>query len=252
MTDPLSLIAIFIIAGFLHGISGLGFPLVTTAALVSVYPLPHVIILVLFPTMAMNLISWLAGGGKSLKQNAIYYLRHYWLLALTALAGSLFGARLLTWLNPAYLMLMLAMVIWFYVGTALLGRRIHLPQTRPVLIAVGLIAGMVGGATNAMSPILLMYLLSASDDKNTIAKVGNLCYLIGKVAQIIVLHRPILALSTHDWAFIFSLTAVSIVALIGGIRLRRHLPQARFRQLILAILTLLGGKVGWQGIQSFL
>jgi uncharacterized membrane protein YfcA len=44
---------------------------------------------------------------------------------------------------------------------------------------------------------------------------------------------------------------MSIVALLVGIRLRRYLPQARFRQLILVILTILGIRVGWQGVTAF-
>ena len=48
------------------------------------------------------------------------------------------------------------------------------------------------------------------------------------------------------------LSVVSVVALLVGIRLRRYLPQARFRQLILVIITLLGIRVGWQGITALL
>ena len=116
----------------------------------------------------------------------------------------------------------------------------------------GLLAGVIGGATNAMSTILMMYLLSASDDKNTIAKVGNMCYFLGKVAQIIVLREPIMALSSGEWQLITLLSVLSIAALLVGIRLRRYLPQARFRQLILLILIVLGIRVGWQGITALL
>lgn len=249
--DEILLIATFIAAGLLHGITGIGITLVTTAALASSFGLPHAIVMVLFPAMIINAMSWLLGGGRSIWQNLTHYLRQYWLLALTSLAGSLIGAKLLVWVNPAYLMIMLAGVIGFYVLTAITGRRITLPDTPPVLIGIGLIAGVIGGATNAMSPILLMYLLSASDDKNTIAKVGNLCYFLGKVAQIIVLREPIMALSSPEWLLIGILTGASIVALLVGIRLRQYLPQERFRQLILLILTLLGLKVGWQGLSFF-
>ena len=174
------------------------------------------------------------------------------MLALTSLLGSLLGAKLLLWIDSAYILLMLAAVIGSFVISSVLGKQIRLPNTKPVLIMVGLSAGIIGGATNAMSTILMMYLLSASDDKNTIAKVGNMCYFLGKIAQIIVLREPIMALSSGEWQMITFLTVLSIVALLVGIRLRRYLPQARFRQLILLILTVLGVRVGWQGISAFL
>ncbi|WP_296238230.1 sulfite exporter TauE/SafE family protein [Psychrobacter sp. UBA5136] len=251
-TQTLLLLAIFALASLLHGISGLGVTLVTTTALASIYPLPHAIVLVIFPSLLLNAMTWLAGGGRSIWQNFIYYGRRYWLLALTSLLGSMLGAKLLLWIDSAYILLVLAAVIGFYVSSSLLGKQIRLPNTKSVLIIVGFSAGIIGGATNAMSTILMMYLLSASDDKNTIAKVGNMCYFLGKLAQIIVLREPIMALSSGEWQLIAILCGLSIAALLVGIRLRRYLPQARFRQLILLILTVLGIRVGWQGITALL
>ena len=250
-TQTLLLIAVFALASLLHGISGLGVTLVTTTALASMYPLPYAIVLVIFPSLLLNAMTWLVGGGRTIWQNFIYYGRRYWLLALTSLLGSILGAKLLLWVDSAYILLALAVVIGFYVISSLLGKQIRLPATKPVLIFVGFSAGIIGGATNAMSTILMMYLLSASNDKNTITKVGNMCYFLGKIAQIIVLREPIIALSGSEWQLITFLTALSIVALLIGIRLRHYLPQARFRQLILVILTVLGVRVGWQGISAF-
>ncbi len=251
-TQTLLLVAVFALASLLHGISGLGVTLVTTTALASMYPLPYAIVLTIFPSLLLNAMTWLAGGGRTIWQNFIYYGRRYWLLALTSLLGSILGAKLLLWVDSAYILLVLAAVIGFYVISSLLGKQIRLPDTKPVLIAVGFSAGLIGGATNAMSTILMMYLLSASDDKNTVAKVGNMCYFLGKIAQIIVLREPIMALSSGEWQIIVLLSVLSIVALLVGIRLRRYLPQARFRQLILVILTVLGIRVGWQGIAAIL
>ena len=251
-TQMLVLTLIFALASLLHGISGLGATLVTTTALASMYPLPYAIVLVIFPSLVVNIMTWLAGGERSVWQNFIYYGRRYWLLALTSLLGSILGAQLLLWINSAYILLMLAAVIGFYVTSSVLGKQIRLADTKPMLIAVGFGAGVIGGSTNAMSTILMMYLLSASDDKNTIAKVGNMCYFLGKVAQIIVLREPIMALSSGEWQLIALLSVISIVTLLVGIRLRRYLPQARFRQLILLILIVLGIRVGWQGITALL
>lgn len=251
-TQMLILTLIFAMASLLHGISGLGVTLVTTTALASIYPLPHAIVLVIFPSILLNAMTWLSGGGRTIWQNFTYYGRRYWLLVLTSLLGSILGAKLLLWIDSAYILLTLAAVIAFYVISSLLGKQIRLPDTKPVLIMVGFSAGVIGGATNAMSTILMMYLLSASDDKNTIAKVGNMCYFLGKVAQIIVLREPIMALSSGEWQLITLLSVISIVTLLVGIRLRRYLPQARFRQLILLIVTVLGIRVGWQGITALL
>ncbi len=247
-SENLLLTIIFTVASLLHGISGIGVTLVSTTALASMYSLQHAIILIIFPSLALNLMTWLIGGGRSMGENFRYYLKHYWLLALMSLLGSLLGVKLLLWVDSSYILVLLAAVIAFYVISNALGKRIILPATTPVLIVTGLIAGIIGGSTNAMSTILLMYLLGSSDDKNTIAKVGNMCYLLGKVAQIIVLRESLIALPKADWLLIALLTTVSLVSLLIGIRLRHYLSQDRFRQLVLIILTFLGLRVGWQGI----
>ncbi len=267
-SQNLIIIILFAIASILHGISGIGVTLVTTTGLASLYPFQTAIIFSLFPSLALNAMTWLIGNG-TIRHNFVYYLRNYWLLAVMSLLGSVIGAKLILWMDSAYLQIMLSIVIAFYVIKSLFSsgwfsnvrfasrsgkvpskKVIKLPATKPVLIATGLIAGIVGGATNAMSSVLMMYLLSMSNDKDTIAKVGNMCYLLGKLAQIFVLYQPIKALSTGEWGLIAVLTLVSMVFLLMGIRLRKYLPQHRFRQLILVILTILGLKVGWQGVMG--
>ena len=71
------LLAIFGFASLLHGISGLGVTLVTTTALASLYPLPHAIVLVIFPSLLLNAMTWLSGGGRSVWQNLTYYGKRY-------------------------------------------------------------------------------------------------------------------------------------------------------------------------------
>ena len=250
--EQLLLPFIFAVGSLLHGITGIGVTLVTTGSLASMYPLQRAIILTIFPSFALNLMTWLIGGERSVWGNFTYYLKHYWLLALMSLLGSILGVKLLMWVDSSYILLLLAAVIAFYVISNALGKKIILPATTPVLIATGLIAGIVGGSTNAMSTILLMYLLGSTDDKNTIAKVGNMCYLLGKVAQIIVLRDSLIALPTSDWLLIGLVTTVSVIFLLFGIRLRHYLSQHRFRQLVLVILTVLGLRVGWQGITGLM
>lgn len=242
---------VFAVASLLHGIAGLGVTLITTTALASEHEFAYAIVLSLFPALVLNAMSWLYGGG-TMWHNFMYYLHHYWLLAVMSFIGSVLGAMLIVWINANYLMMLLAMVVGFYVLMDTTGRQIQLSATRSTLIVVGLFAGIIGGATNAMSSVLLMYLLSVSDDKHTIAKVGNMCYLLSKIAQIIVLKDNILALSIGTWGVIVGLTVVSVLFLMLGIRLRYYLPQRRFRQLILLILTLLGIKVGWQGLAGLM
>lgn len=251
MKFELWLIALFAIASILHGIAGMGFPLITIGALSGVYGLTSAIVLVLVPTAVLNLIAWIGGQGGAW-HNFTFYLKKYWLLTAISIIGSALGAYLLLVVNSAYLMLALAIIVLWYATTSLLGRKIRLPNTTVSLVTIGFIAGVVGGATNAMSSVLLMYLLSMTDDKEAIIKVGNLCYFVNKLVQVIVLKDVILAVEPATWAVIMGLTVVSVVGILVGVRLGRRVSAEKFRTLILWVLIGLGIKVGWQGIQGIL
>lgn len=92
-------------------------------------------------------------------------------------------------------MLALGIVVLWRAITSLMDKKIVLPNTTTSLVVIGFIAGVVGGATNAMSSVLLMYLLSMTDDKDTIIKVGNLCYFVNKIVQAIVLKEVLIEVS---------------------------------------------------------
>ena len=103
------------VAALLHGLSGFGFPMMSTAVLSSQYPLSLAVTLVIFPCLLLNLLMLNADPQHSLLQSIRYYLKHYWPLILSSLIGSLFGVKLLLWLNEGYLKLLLGTVIIFYV-----------------------------------------------------------------------------------------------------------------------------------------
>lgn len=244
------LIPLFVIASVLHGIAGMGFPLITIGALSGIYGLTNAIILVLVPTAVLNLIAWLGGGTGGLWHNFSFYLKKYWLLTTVSIVGSALGAYLLLIVNQAYLMLSLGVIVLWYATTSLLGKKITLPNTTVWLVIIGFVAGVVGGATNAMSSVLLMYLLSMTDDKQTIIKVGNLCYFVNKLVQVIVLKDVVMTVELSTWLLILGLTVLSVLGILLGAKWGKHLPSDKFRVLILWVLIGLGLKVGWQGVQG--
>lgn len=248
LTLEVWLIALFLVASLLHGIAGMGFPLITIGALSSPYGLAEAIIIVLIPTAVLNLIAWLFGNG-SIWHNFSHYLRKYWMLIVVSVIGSALGVYLLLVMNSAYLMLTLAVAVLWYAIMSLLGKKIVLPNNLVSLMIIGLVAGVIGGATNAMSSVLLMYLLSISDDKFTIIKLGNLCYFVNKLVQAIILKDAIMSVPSQTWVVIAFLTVLSVVGIVLGGRLGSCLPKEKFRLLTLVILLLLGIKVGYQAVQ---
>ncbi|CDG22387.1 conserved membrane protein of unknown function [Xenorhabdus poinarii G6] len=233
---------LFITAALLHGISGIGFPIASTAALSLFMPFKEAVILALWPTLLVNVWSVVSGGKVGI------ILRKYSLLALFSLLGSFVGAKLLLLVNPAYLQLLMSGIIIFYIINSLCRKNQRLPDNVVVLALFGLVAGIIGGATNAMSPILMMCLLSMSQNHHEIARAANLCFLLGKISQLVVLHQEAFALFSSEYLWVvLILTALSLLSLIIGTRLRTKISPLYFRRFVLIIL---GGLAGVSAIQS--
>ena len=242
MLSMLMIPAIFAIASMFHGLTGIGVTLIATTALASFYPMSHVLLLTVMPCLVINLVVFLEGG------NIGYYLKKYWLLVFTSFVGSLIGTKLVFLIAPHYLLIGLGLLIVGYVLTQFLasqtGKNIRLPNNQPSLIFSGLVAGVLGGATNAMSPLLVMYLLSATEDsldpKTELIKASNLCYVVGKIAQLIVLWQGFVSLPTTELGVIGVATLLSLLCLYIGFYFRHKISQKMFKNMTLVILLLLG------------
>ncbi|SFN47070.1 sulfite exporter TauE/SafE family protein [Xenorhabdus japonica] len=238
---------LFIIAALLHGISGIGFPIASTTALSLFMPLKEAVVLALWPTLLVNVLSVIFGGRIS------KILYKYGLLAFFSLVGSFFGAKLLFLMNPAYLQLLLSGVIVFYIINNTCSSHFHLPENPIILSFFGLAAGIIGGATNAMSPILIMCLLAMSNDRHEIARAANLCFLLGKISQLLVLRHEAFELFSSDYlCSVVILTALSLLSLFIGTRLRSCISLQHFRWLVLILLGILAMVSTIQAIRTLI
>lgn len=248
---------IFIVAAILHGITGMGFPLLGTSALTFVMPLSKVVALVALPSLLMSLLVLCSNNKKSFWQEIVCYLKTYQLLAISSVIGSILGVKLLLVLPISWLFVLMASVTLYYSLNGLLGiykktKTIQVVANSKNMIIFGILAGIIGGATNAISPILLIFLFSETDDKNRIAKASNLCYLLAKIVQIYMLKDQYLLLNNREYGLIFLLTILSIIGLYIGIWLRNKISETVFKQLVFGILFILALKIGYNGFVGVL
>lgn len=245
MTQAL-LLLVFALAGVVHGMTGIGVTLIATAVLAILYPLPHAMTLAVLPCLVITAVVFWQGG------NIRYYLQKYWLLAITSFIGSVLGTKLLLIMPANVLLIAMGAVVIGYVASQLTGKTLHITPNRTNTVIFGLLAGVVGGATNAMSSVIVIYLLSAlpanEGSKIEFVKASNLCYLVSKLAQLIVLYPAIVALPITELTLIGGATLVSLLCLFIGFYFRKKISVARFRQLVLLILLVLGVKALIKGL----
>ena len=248
---------VFAVASLLHGLTGMGFPMIGTIALAMLFPLSKAIAIMAFPSLIMNFIVLFTNNSRGIWGEISYYSKKYWLLALTSLIGSIIGVKLLLYVPAGVVYLLMAIITLYYVINGYLSNKgiikgLRIPAGTLSLIFFGSVAGIVGGATNAMSPILMMYLFSNTNNKHEIVKASNICYLLSKIVQVIMLRDHISSFSTNEIITIVILTTTSILFLFIGIKLRNRVSNTKFRNAIYLILLFLSIKVGYTGIEYFI
>ena len=141
------------------------------------------ILITLFPTIAVNLLSIYHGGKWSDS------IGRYWPLAAYAALGSIVGTQILILADPSPFRLLLAAIIILYLNQERLGL-IRMDWVRNnlrlSLMIFGLIGGMLTGTVNAMVPILVILALELRLKSIAMVQVFNLCFLGGKISQIMV------------------------------------------------------------------
>lgn len=255
--NELGLAFIFGAAAILHGITGMGFPMLGTTALAFMLPLSESVAMVALPSLLMSLLVLCSNNERPLLQELSHYTKHYLPLAISSIVGSIAGVWLLLILPSAWLYLLMAVVTLYYATNGLLSLtdkvgQLTVPTNTASMIIFGLLAGLVGGATNAMSPILLIFLFSLTSNKTQIAKASNLCYLLGKIVQIVMLSPQYATFDGQKYLLIAIITAISMASLYVGLYLRDKISVNVFKLLTFGILLLLALKIGNTGLTQLL
>ncbi|HGG8321991.1 TPA: sulfite exporter TauE/SafE family protein [Neisseria meningitidis] len=244
---------VFVAAAILHGITGMGFPMLGTTALAFIMPLSKVVALVALPSLLMSLLVLCSNNKKGFWQEIVYYLKTYKLLAIGSVVGSVLGVKLLLILPVSWLLLLMAIITLYYSVNGILNvcakaKNIQVVANNKNMVLFGFLAGIIGGSTNAMSPILLIFLLSETENKNRIVKSSNLCYLLAKIVQIYMLRDQYWLLNKSEYGLIFLLSVLSVIGLYVGIRLRTKISPNFFKMLIFIVLLVLALKIGHSGL----
>ncbi|MDM1032588.1 sulfite exporter TauE/SafE family protein [Neisseria meningitidis] len=244
---------VFVAAAILHGITGMGFPMLGTTALAFIMPLSKVVALMALPSLLMSLLVLCSNNKKGFWQEIVYYLKTYKLLAIGSVVGSILGVKLLLILPVSWLLLLMAIITLYYSVNGILNvcakaKNIQVVANNKNMVLFGFLAGIIGGSTNAMSPILLIFLLSETENKNRIVKSSNLCYLLAKIVQIYMLRDQYWLLNKSEYGLIFLLSVLSVIGLYVGIRLRTKISPNFFKMLIFIVLLVLALKIGHSGL----
>jgi len=236
--------AITLVAGFAHGLSGFGFPVISTPMVALFTDVRTAVMVTLFPNIVVNLVSTVSGAGWRAT------LARYWSMPVYVLVGTIVGTQVVLWAPAAPLRLLLAAVIVVYLQQERF-RRVDWSaiQRHPERagVAFGLVAGFLSGTVNVMLPPLLIYFTTLQLPALVLTQVLNACFLVGKVSQAAVFgYRG--QFSTGGLAAIVPVCLVALAGYFAGRRLQPRITPAAYRAVLRGVLWLLAGLLVVQAI----
>lgn len=239
MPDPLTLAivaAVFLLAGVVKGVIGLGLPTVSLALLTVAFDLPSAMALLLVPSFVTNLWQALAGG------ETLALLRRLWPFLLAATVTVWIGAVALQAVEFALLSALLGLLLIVYAGTGLAGvaPRVSPAQEPWAGPLTGVVNGVLTGMTGSFVVPGVLYLQSLGLPRDRLIQAMGLLFTLSTLALAAALGGSGLL-----GAELGLLSAAALLpALLGmalGQAIRRRLPEARFRRVFFLALMLLGG-----------
>jgi uncharacterized protein len=239
MVAWVAVIAIATIAGGVHGLIGLGFPMIATPLLALLTDLRTAIVLTILPSMAVQVVSIIRGGHWSAS------LGRFWQMPLYFAAGAYVGTRILIVADPKPFVLLLVVIILAYVNLERLGQwnwraLSRHPRWWGAVFACS--AGFFEGTANASAPPLVIFYSELRLAPTAMVQAMNLCFLSGKAMQLSTLAASG-GIAPSAWAATSPVIVTAVVALIGGSAARSRVDTGTYRlwlrRALLAIATLL-------------
>lgn len=227
--------AIFVLAGLVKGVVGLGMPIVSLGLLTTVVGLEAAMALMLAPAFATNVWQALEGGAF------LVLLRRLGTLLLAACLGIWIGAAVLARSDPGLMSGLLGLSLAVYAVSGLSGFHPPAPGRREAWISpgLGLVNGVMTGLTGSFTVPGVAYLQALGLARDQLIQAMGILFTVSTVALALALADNRL-LSAELGGISAAALVPAFLGLWCGRALRGRIPEPRFRQVFLVALLLLG------------
>lgn len=205
--------------------------MVATALLSLFMDMQSAIILTIVPTIIINIFTII-----SIKK-FLYLIKEYFLLAFFALVRSTIGTLILIRFETDIYKLLLAFMIFFYLF--LDAYRIDFDLNKfskfGTTLFFGFSAGFIGGLTNVIASILIIYTLGMKMEKDNTIVALNLSFLFGKLSQLLIFsfeENNHLILSPY-------VLFAYIISLLTGIFINKKIPVRVYKSIMKKVLAII-------------
>lgn len=237
-----TVLAIFLLAGTVKGVIGLGLPTVSLAALTVVVELPVAIVLMVIPSAVTNI--WQAVDGP----HFLDLMRRFWLMLLASALGVWFSYGLLLLANPKAMTGLLGVVLCLYAAISMRrGRMVtRIFHERLVSPAVGLTTGALAGATGSLVMPMVPYLQALDLRRDALVQMMGISFAVSTCS----IGLAVADHGRYDSNLALLSFASLVPAIVGmklGRALRRRLSESLFRRCLFSGLFVVGLRLIWKG-----
>lgn len=227
----LELCLILFFSAFIHGGVGFGFPIIATPLIALFTDIQTAIIYTLIPTLFVNIISISSEG------NFFKALKEFYPLALFTVIGSAIGTGILIYSSSEIFKLILAFMILIYLFMDKFKFSIPYIRKEPkkARAVFGIGGGIIGGLTNVIAPILIIYSIESKFTKAQMIQAANFCFLFSKLTQIILFSLSsslTFEIASESFLSVFAV----LIALFIGIKLKKVIDEKLYKKVLKGIL----------------
>ncbi|AYQ27332.1 sulfite exporter TauE/SafE family protein [Polaromonas sp. SP1] len=231
-------VAVFLLAGLVKGVVGLGLPTLSMGLLASVMPPAHAAVILILPSFLTN--AWQMWDGAALGR----LVRRLWPLQLGVLAGTLWAPVSLVTLNAnvASAGLGAALMVYAVLGLAAVSLSVPRRGERFSSGATGLITGAITAATGVFVFPAVPYLQALHLKKDELVQALGLSFTVSTVALFgrLALEGSFSADAVPGgWGWLAALPA-ALLGMAAGQMLRGRLDEKAFKRLFFTGLLAIG------------
>jgi uncharacterized protein len=229
------ILAVFVLAGFVKGVIGLGLPTISMGLLALVMPPVEAAAILVLPSLLTNV--WQMLSGPALKPS----LKRLWPMMLAICAGTWASAGLMTGADAPYMTGLLGIALLLYALSGFTPFDVRVPARQEPWLgpAMGAMTGIVTGATGVFVIPAVPYLQAIGLAKDELIQALGLAFTVSTLALAANVFR-----ADAVNVFTLSISLGALVAALGGMwlgqALRSRLQPLVFRRCFFAGLLLLG------------
>lgn len=231
----------FLLAGFVKGVLGFGFPIIALVVLTLTIGLLDALAIIIAPTLATNI--WQAFSGPHLP----VVLKRMWIYFLVAAIGVLVTSQYLDSVNVNWLTALLGIVLFFFALSRLFDFHITVPQEKEVTLSVvlGAINGALTGLTGSFMVPSVLYMQALGFPKDMLVQAMGFFFALSTLMLTISLGSNDLIDLQQARLSAFALIP-SFIGVYAGRWTRYQVDEESFQKLFLFALLALGAYLAWR------